>query len=248
MALPKVNTPTYELKIPSTGKKVSYRPFLVKEEKTLLTAVESGDSLSMSRAMQDIITSCTEGAVNVKDLSPFDLEYFFLQLRGRSVGENIVLRTPRPTNFTDCCEEATEEDICEFSIDINDISVDTSEVKSPEIQITEDIGVKLLFPQVETVQKYSSGVEGEDIKSENIFKLIIECIDYIWDGDEIYKAKDSTKKELNEFLDSLSSGQFNKIKEFFESMPRLSHDVDWTCPKCEKSKTLTLTGIDSFFG
>ena len=245
MALPKVSTPTYELKIPSTGKKVSYRPFLVKEEKTLLTAVESGDPVSMSRAMEDIVTSCTEGAVKVKDLAPFDLEYFFLQLRGRSVGEVLSLRTPRPTNFTDCCKEASEEDICEFSIDISEITVDTTEIKSPEIQITDDIGVKLLFPQVETVQKYS--VEGEDIKSENIFKLIIECIDYIWDGDEIYKAKDSTKKELNEFLDSLSSGQFNKIKEFFESMPRLSHDVDWKCPKCEKSKTLTLTGIDSFF-
>ena len=247
MALPKVSTPTYELKIPSTGKKVSYRPFLVKEEKTLLTAMESGDQSTMTRAMQDIITSCTEGEVKVKDLAPFDLEYFFLQLRGRSIGEVLTIRTPRPSNFVSCCEEAAEEDICEFSINIDKITVDTTKVKSPEIQITDDIGLKLLFPQIETVQKYSGGVEGEDIKSENIFKLIIECIDYIWDGEEIYKAKDSTKKELNEFLDSLSSGQFIKVKEFFESMPRLSHDVDWTCPKCEKSKRLTLTGIDSFF-
>ena len=247
MALPKVSTPTYELKIPSTGKKVSYRPFLVKEEKTLLTAMESGDQTTMTKAMQDIISSCTEGEVNVKELAPFDLEYFFLQLRGRSVGESLTLRTPRPSNFTSCCKEASEEDICEFIINIDQISVDTSKIKSPEIEITDDIGLKLTYPQVETVQKYSSGVEGEDIKSENIFKLIIECIDYIWDGEEIYKAKDSTKKELNDFLDSLSSGQFIKVKEFFESMPRLSHDVDWTCPKCEKSKTLTLTGIDSFF-
>jgi len=247
MALPKVSTPTYELKIPSTGKKVSYRPFLVKEEKTLLTAMESGDQSTMTKAMQDIISSCTEGEVNVKELAPFDLEYFFLQLRGRSVGESLTLRTPRPPNFTNCCEEASEGDICEFSINIDEISVDTSKIKSPEIEITDDIGLKLTYPQVETVQKYSGGVEGEDIKSENIFKLIIECIDYIWDGEEIYKAKDSTKKELNDFLDSLSSGQFIKVKEFFESMPRLSHDVEWTCYKCEKSKTLTLTGIDSFF-
>ena len=248
MALPKVNTPTYELTVPSTGEKVSYRPFLVKEEKTLLMAMESGDNTSMTKAMQDIISSCTEGAVKVKNLAPFDIEYFFLQLRGRSVGEIITVRAPRPSNFTSCCEEATEEDVCEFNINIDDISVDTSKITSPEIEITDDIGMKMKFPQVETVQKYSTGIEGEDIKSENVFKLIIECIDYIWDGEEIFKAKDSTKKELTEFLDSLSTGQFQKVREFFESMPRLSHDVDWTCPKCEKSKTLTLTGIDSFFG
>ena len=248
MALPKVSTPTYELTIPSSGEKVNFRPFLVKEEKTLLTAMESGDQTSMTKAMQNIITSCTEGEVEVKDLSPYDLEYFFLQLRGRSVGEVLTIRAPRPSNFTSCCDEATEEDICEFNINIDDISVNTSEIKSPEIQITDDIGMKMRFPQIETVQKYSSGVEGEEIKTENIFKLIIECIDYIWDGDEIYKAKDSTKKELNDFLDSLSSGQFQQVREFFESMPRLSHDIDWVCPKCEKAKTMTLTGLDSFFG
>ena len=235
MALPKVSTSTYELIVPSTGEKVSYRPFLVKEEKTLLTAMESGDQTSMTKAMQNIITSCTEGVIKVKDLSPYDLEYFFLQLRGRSVGEVLTVRAPRPSNFTSCCDEATEEDICEFSINIDDISVNTSEIKSPEIQITDDIGMKMRFPQIETVQKYSSGIEGEEIKSENIFKLIIECIDYIWDGEEIYKAKDSTKKELNDFLDSLTSGQFVKVREFFESMPRLSHEIDWKCPKCEKS-------------
>ena len=126
--------------------------------------------------------------------------------------------------------------------------MDTSDIKSAEIKITDDIGMKLKFPQLDIVQKYSSGIEGEEIKSENIFKLITECIDYIWDGDEIYKAKDSTKKDLTDFLDSLTSGQFVKVREFFESMPRLSHEIDWKCPKCEKSKSLILTGIDSFFG
>ena len=248
MALPKVSTPTYELTIPSSGEKVTYRPFLVKEEKTLLMAMESGDNTSMTKAMQDIITSCTEGKVKINKLAPFDLEYFFLQLRGRSVGETLTVRAPRPANFTSCCEEATEEDICELNININDISIDTSKIKSSEIKITDDIGMKMNFPQLEIVQKYSSGIEGEEIKSENIFKLIIECIEYIWDGDEIFKAKDSSKKELTDFLDSLNSGQFQQVREFFESMPRLSHEIDWACPKCEKSKTLTLTGIDSFFG
>ncbi len=246
MALPKVSTPTYELTIPSSGEKVSYRPFLVKEEKTLLMAMESGDTVSMTKAMQDIISSCTDGEVKVKDLSPFDIEFFFLQLRGRSVGEVLEITVPRPVNFTSCCKEATEEDVCELEININDISVDTSKIKSSKIEITDTIGVKMMFPQTDMVNKYA--IEGEDIKSENIFKLIVECIEYIWEGKEIYKAKDSTKKELTDFLDSLSSGQFTKIKDFFESMPRVSHDVDWVCPNCEKSKTLTLTGIDSFFG
>ena len=246
MGLPKVSAPTYELTIPSSGEKVSYRPFLVKEEKTLLMAMESKDTASMTKAMQDIITSCTDGEVKSKDLAPYDLEYFFLQLRGRSVGEVIEVNAPRPPNFQTCCEEATEEDICNLSIKIDDITVDTSNIKPSEIEITDTIGVKMKFPEVDVIQKYSS-IEGE-LQASSIFKMIIDCIDYIWEGKEIFKAKDSTKKELNEFLESLSSGQFNSIREFFESMPRLTHDVDWVCPKCEKSKTLTLMGIDAFFG
>ena len=246
MALPKVSTPTYELTIPSSGEKVSYRPFLVKEEKTLLMAMESKDTASMSKAMKEIISSCTDGDVNTKDLAPFDLEFFFLQLRGRSIGEIIEVKAPRPPNFTNCCEEATEEDISELSINIDDIKVDTSKITSPEIEISKDIGVKMKFPEMDSITKYTGG-EG-DMKAADIFKLIIECIDYIWDGEEIYKAKDHTKKELDNFLESLNTGQFNKIREFFESMPRLTHDVDWVCSKCKKSKTLTLQGIDAFFG
>ena len=246
MALPKVSTPTYELTIPSSGEKVSYRPFLVKEEKTLLMAMESKDTAAMTKAMQDIITSCTDGEVKPKDLAPYDLEYFFLQLRGRSVGEIIEVKAPRPPNFEACCEEATEEDICELSINIDDIKVDTSEIKPSDIEISDKIGIKMKFPEIDAIQKYSA-TEG-DMKADNIFKLIIECIEYISDGDEIFQAKDHSKKELNEFLDSLNTGQFNKIRDFFESMPRLTHDVDWTCFRCGKSKTLTLAGIDAFFG
>ena len=245
MALPRVASPTYELTIPSSGEKVSYRPFLVKEEKTLLMAMEAGDNRAMAKAMQDIITSCTEGEVDLKSLASFDIEYFFLQLRGRSIGEILTINPRRPTNFK-CCEEASEEDICEVNINIDDIIMDTSKITSSEIQITDDIGIKMKFPQIETVQKYAT--EGEDIEASDVFKLIIDCIEYIWDGDEIYKAKDSTKKELNDFIESLSSGQFTKVRDFFESMPRLSHTIDWKCPKCEKSKTLLIEGIDAFFG
>jgi hypothetical protein len=209
-------------------------------------AMESKDTAAMTKAMQDIITTCTDGEVDPKDLAPYDLEFFFLQLRGRSVGEIIEVKAPRPVNFEACCKEATEEDVCELSINIDDIKIDTSKIKPSEIEISDKIGIKMKFPEIDAIQKYSS-VDGE-MKAADIFKLIIECIEYISDGDDIFKAKDHTKKELNEFLDSLNTQQFNKIREFFESMPRLTHAVDWTCPKCEKSKTLTLTGIDSFFG
>ena len=245
MGLPKVSAPTYELIIPSSGEKATYRPFLVKEEKTLLMAMESKDTSAMTKAMRDIIEACTDGEVNAKDLAPYDLEYFFLQLRGRSVGEVLEVKTPRPPNFQACCKEATEEDICKLSINIDEITVDTSKIKPSEIEISDTIGVKMKFPELDAIQKYST-VEGE-LQAENIFKLIIDCIEYISDGDEIYQAKDHTKKELNVFLESLSTGQFNSIREFFESMPRLTHDVDWTCLHCNKKKTLTLMGIDAFF-
>tara|TARA_B100001250_G_scaffold402788_1_gene416365 strand:- start:374 stop:1111 length:738 start_codon:yes stop_codon:yes gene_type:complete len=245
MALPKVATPTYELKIPSTGQKVKYRPFLVKEEKALLIALENGGEKEMSQAMQDIIVSCTEGEVNTKDLAPFDIEYFFLNLRGRSVGEELEINIPRPEGFK-CCKGATPEDVVELKINIDDIKLDTSGMKSNEIDITDEIGLKLKFPNLETVQKYAA--DGENIKSENIFKLIGECIDYIWDGDDIFKGKDSSKKELDDFIESLSSGQFQKIREFFESMPKISHEIEWACPVCKKATPLVLSGIDSFFG
>jgi hypothetical protein len=245
MALPRVASPTYELTIPSSGEKVSYRPFLVKEEKTLLMAMEARDNQAMTKAMQDIITSCTDGEVDLKSLASFDIEYFFLQLRGRSIGEVLTINPHRPENFK-CCKEAKEEDICEVNINIDDIVLDTSKIKNTEIKITDDIGLKLKFPQLETVQKYAT--EGEDIEAENVFKLIIDCIEYIWDGDEIYKAKDSTKKELNDFIESLSSSQFVNVREFFESMPRLSHTIDWECGKCKKSTPVIIEGIDSFFG
>ena len=245
MALPKVSTPTYELTIPSSGEKVSYRPFLVKEEKTLLMAMETQDEKAMTKAMRDIITSCSEDTVNTKELTPFDIEYFFLQLRGRSIGETLEINVPRPEEFK-CCEEAEESDKCVLSIHIDDIKMDTTEAVKPEIEITKKIGIKLKYPNVELVQKYATA--GENIAAENVFKLISECIDYIWDGDEIYKGKDSTKKELDDFVESLSSGQFSKIREFFETMPRLEHEINWICPKCKKLKPLVISGVDSFFG
>ena len=244
MALPKVSTPTYELIVPSTGEKVSYRPFLVKEEKTLLMAAEDQNISTITKAMRDIISTCTEGEVDLKNLAPYDIEYIFLQLRGKSVGDVINLNLKKPESIE--CEEPECPGSTEIKIDIDDIKIDTSSIVDSKIELTEDIGIKLGFPQLDSVQKYTT--KGGGMTPDGVFKMINDCIEYIWEGKEIYKAKDSTKKELNDFIESLNSEQFNKIRNFFESMPRLRHEVTWTCSKCDKSAPLLLEGIDSFFG
>ncbi|MAM98136.1 MAG: baseplate protein [Chloroflexi bacterium] len=244
MALPRLETATYELTIPSTGKKIEYRPFLVKEEKALLIAAEDGSPATITKAMKDIITACTEGEVKLKELASFDIEYIFLQLRGKSVGDIIEINLQKPDRIK--CEEEVCPNAAQISVDIRDIVMNTSDMEKPEIELTEDVGVKLNFPQIDTIQKYVK--TGGTLGTEDVFKMIIDCIEYIWDGDEIYKSKDSTKKELNDFIESLSTEQFNKIRKYFESMPRLTHEITWTCPKCEKSAPLVLEGLDSFFG
>jgi len=247
MALPRVNTPTYELKIPSTGKKVKYRPFLVKEEKLLLMALEDGTPGAMSKAMKNIISACTDDEVKLEDLSSFDIEYFFLQLRGKSVGGTLNLTFPKPYNI-ECGEKNKDcNESCSIEINIDDITIDSSKIKDSKIELSDSIGIKMNYPHFETLQKFTS-VTDENVTSNDIFKVINECIEYIWDGEEIYKSKDSTKKELDDFIESLSSVQFLKIKEFLEGMPTLRHSVTWKCPKCEKEAPLLLEGIDSFFG
>ena len=244
MALPKVSTPTYELTVPSSGEKVSYRPFLVKEEKTLLMAAEDPNVSSIAKAMKDIISSCTEGDIDIKNLASYDIEYIFLQLRGKSIGDVVDLNLEKPKSIE--CEEPNCPGKSEVKVDINEIKIDTSTILDSKIELTENIGIKLGFPKIDTVQKYVG--KGGELAQDGVFKMINDCIEYIWEDEEIYKAKDSTKKELTDFIESLSTEQFNKIRKFFESMPRLKHEITWTCSKCDKSAPLLLEGIDSFFG
>ena len=244
MALPKVSTPTYELTVPSTGEKIEYRPFLVKEEKTLLMAAEDQNVSTITKAMRDIISTCTEGDLDIKNLAPYDIEYIFLLLRGKSIGDVLDLNLKKPESIE--CEESECPAGNQIKINIDDIQVDTSKIVDSKIELTEDIGIKLGFPQLDSVQKYTT--KGGAMDASAVFKMINDCIEYIWEGKEIYKAKDATKKELNDFIESLNTEQFNKIREFFESMPRLRHEITWTCSKCDKSAPLLLEGIDSFFG
>jgi hypothetical protein len=243
MALPKVATPTYELTIPSTGQKIKYRPFLVKEEKVLMMAAEQGGA-HITKAIKDVLNACSESKINLKTLAPFDIEYFFLQLRGKSVGDKISIRLKKPDSIE--CEEENCEQLCTVDLNVADIEVDTSKVSDGRINITKDIGIKLKYPELDNMQKFITS--GTDPTADEIFKLITESIEYIWEGEEIYKSRDTTKTELNDFIESLNSEQFGRIRSFFEDMPRLSKEVPWTCTKCGKSTTVTLQGIDSFFG
>ena len=242
MALPKVATATYELKIPSTGKIVKYRPFLVKEEKMLMMAADA-EGAAIGKTIKSVLSACAQSKVNIDTLAPFDIEYFFLQLRAKSIGNEIKVRLRKPASVD--CETENCQQICEVSMDDEDIKLDTEDVPDGKIKITEDIGIKLKYPDIDSMQKFIA--TGNDPTADEIFKIISDCIQYIWEGDEIFQAKDSTKQELNDFIESLNAEQFADVRGFFENMPKLTKDVTWKCSKCEKTTEVKLQGIDAFF-
>ena len=237
MALPKLTTPTYELEVPSTDEKIKYRPFLVKEEKILMIAMETEEQTAIINAVKDIVSACTFDALDVSKMPMFDVEYVFLNIRAKSVGEvsKIKLRCPDDKKTF----VATE-------IDLTEVKVQVDDGHTNKIELTEDMGIIMQYPTIDLFQ--NAGVDA--ITAENMLDVIASCILQIYEkgGEVVYEAKDSTKKELNDFIESLNSKQFSKVRSFFEDMPRLSKEVTWTCPKCEKSTPLMLQGIDAFFG
>lgn len=233
MALPIIETPKYSVVIPSTGEQVVYRPYLVKEEKVLMIALESEDQEQILRAVKDIIHSCTFQKVKVEDLALFDLEYIFLKLRSKSVGEVSTVGLK-------CTSCGTSNKV---DIDLNSIEFDKLDRSSFSIMLTDKIGITLRYPSVDDATKLSkyTGVEA-------VIKTITACIVNIYDEDKIYPAKDSTPKELEQFLETLNSEQFKKIQTFFESMPSLSHTAKFKCENCETDNELVLRGMANFFG
>jgi len=233
MALPIVDVPKYSVTIPSTEESVVYRPYLVKEEKILMIAMESENQEQVMRAVKEVIAACTFNKVNVDNLTVFDMEYVFLKLRSKSVGEVSKIGVK-------CGECSTLNDI--------EIQLDTLEVSKPTedksvVMITDTIGVKLRYPTVKDANllaKYSG--------TEAAIKTIVACIDNIFDDEKVYPAKDSTPKELEQFLDSLNAEQFKKMQSFFETMPSLSHDATFTCSSCGHQNELLIKGLANFFG
>lgn len=233
MALPIVEVPKYSVTIPSTGESVVYRPYLVKEEKILMIAMESENQEQVMRAVKEVIAACTFNKINVDTLTVFDMEYVFLKLRSKSVGEVSKIGIK-------CAECSSLNDI-EVQLDI--LEVTKPEEDSSVVMITDKIGVKLRYPTVKDVNvlsKYSG--------TEAAMKTIVACIDNIFDDEKVYPAKDSTPKELEQFVEALNSEQFKKMQKFFETMPSLKHDAKFTCSSCGHQNELLIKGLANFFG
>ncbi len=239
MPLPKIATPTYELELPSTGKTIRYRPFLVKEEKVLLIALESEDTKQITNAIRAVIKNCiaTKG-VKVETLPTFDIEYLFLNIRGKSVGEEIEVNLICPD------DEVTE---VKKKINIDDIKIQKNDEHTNVIKIDENIMMEMKYPSLDEFIKNNFDFN-EKNQMDQSFELIGSCINKIYTQEEVWASTDCTKKELNEFLESMNSSQFKDIETFFETMPKLKHTVTLTNPNTKKENEIVLEGLASFFG
>jgi len=225
MPLPIMTTPTFRVKLHSLPNEIEFRPFLVKEEKILILAQESNDPKEM--IMQDIVTSCSGGNVNGRELPFFDLQYAFIQLRSQSIG-NI-------TDFVLICGECGHK--TETTLDLNSLTVDFPENHSNKIMLSDNVGVFMKYPKAEIL------VDDET----PAFDLVMSCVEKIFDNDEIYDAAEEGKEEVEKFINSLSTQQFEKIVEFFQTSPRLEKTIDYTCVKCDTENTVLIDGVENFF-
>jgi len=237
MALPKLTTPTYELEVPSTDEKVKYRPFLVKEEKILLMAMESGKNVDIINAVKEIVSECTFNTLNLSTLPMFDTEYIFLQIRSKSVGEVSKLKLLCPD------DKKTYADI---ELDLNEVKVQVGDEHTNKIKLTDDMGIIMTYPSIESFA--DSGIQ--EINATNMLDVIGSCILQIYEqkGEKVYEAKDQTKKELTEFIEQLNTKQFQDVQKFFDTMPRLKHTIKIKNPKTKKTSEVTLSGLNDFFG
>ena len=238
MPLPKIATPTYELELPSTGKTIRFRPFLVKEEKVLLLALESEDTKQITNAIKAVIKNCisTKG-IKVESLPTFDIEYLFLNIRGKSVGEEIEVNLICPD------DEVTE---VKAKINIDDIKIQKNDEHSNVIKIDENIMMEMKYPSLDEFIKNNFDFS-EKNQMDQSFDLIGSCIEKIYTNEEVWVTADCTKKEVTEFLESMNSSQFKDIETFFETMPKLKHTVTIKNPKTEKENEIVLEGLASFF-
>ena len=240
MALPKLNVPVYEAILPSTEKVIKYRPFLVKEEKILLTALEADDTKALSSAVRQIVNNCVQGELDVDKLPTFDIEYLFLRLRAKSVGEKVTIGL-KPW---DCSKK--EGGLCENTTDVEinleEVKVDKNKAYSSKIMLDDKIGIKMRYPDINTINL--SGTTSEAAGMD----VIRGCVDMIFTGEDTHERDSFTDKELDEFIDSLNSQQFKMIKDFFDNMPVLKHTVKYKCNTCGEKKETTLQGLNSFFG
>lgn len=238
MPLPKIATPTYELVLPSSGRKIKYRPFLVKEEKILIIALESQDQKQIATAVKSILSSCilTKGT-KVDKLSTFDIEYLFLNVRGKSVGEQIEV-------MVTCPDDGKTQ--VPMSINIDSIKVQKSENHNSDIKLDDTYTLRMRYPSLNEFIK--SNFNAEDIKVDDTFDLIASCVDQVYSEEESWTQQDCTKKELTNFIEQLNSSQFKEIEKFFDTMPKLAHKVKVKNPNTNVESEIVIEGLQSFFG
>jgi len=236
MPLPKISTPTYELTIPSSERKIKYRPFLVKEEKILIIAMESQDDKQIAQAVKDVLGSCilTKG-ISVNKLSTFDIEYLFLNIRGKSVGETVEVLVTCPDDNT------TKVPVV---VNLDEIKVIRNENHSADISLDGNLSMRMKYPSMGEFVKSNFNVE---MKVDDTFDMVCSCIEQVYSEEESWAAADCTKKELLEFLEQLDSSQFKKIETFFETMPKLSHTFKVMNPNTKVESDITLEGLNAFF-
>ena len=240
MPLPKIATPTYELELPSTGQTIQYRPFLVKEEKLLVLALEGEDVKEITTAIKNVIKSCiqTKG-IKVDTLPTFDIEYLFLNIRGKSVGEELEVKLLCPDD---------DETYVPVMIPIDEIGILKNENHTNKIQVDDSLVMEMKYPSLAEFIKNNFDFNDGGKVVDQSFDLIATCIDKIYSQEEVWVGADCTKKEVRDFLDSMNSFQFKQIEEFFETMPKLSHEVKFTNPNTKVENTVLLEGLSSFFG
>jgi hypothetical protein len=238
MPLPKIATPSYDLKLPSTGETIRYRPFLVKEEKLLVIALESEDTKQITTAIKTVIKNCVETkGIKVESLPTFDIEYLFLNIRAKSVGEEIEVNVICPDD---------EETSVEIKINVDDIGVQRNPDHTNKIKLDDNLMMEMKYPSLDQFIKNNFDLSANNAMDQS-FELIASCVDKIYNEDEVWVAADVTKKELMEFLDQMNTTQFKQIEKFFETMPKLSHTIKVVNPKTNVESEVVLEGLSSFF-
>jgi hypothetical protein len=240
MALPMMNAPIYTLVVPSSGATVKYRPFLVKEEKALLIAQQSEDVVTMIETLKQVVKSCVQDKLDVEKLATFDLEYMFTQIRGKSVGETVDLIFGCDLDHGEQNEKAKAT----VTVDLSTITVEKSAEHNNKIELFGNVGVVMKYPTVDVIKK----LEGFDVNDlDTVFDIMALSIDYIYDGEQLFYAKESTREELLAFIENLSSEQFARVQKFFETMPKIRKEIQYDCPVCNRHHVKMLEGLQSFF-
>ena len=238
MTLPKINTPEYKLRVPSTDEEITYRPFLVKEEKLLLIAQETGTEDATYRAVKTIIENCCHGRIDLEKMPLFDMEYIFLNIRAKSIGEIAKLKITCPD------DNETKVDI---EVDLTKVQVEMDKTHDARIQLSEEpnIGILMSYPSIDTLGQTTT--KGNKKDADKLFEMIAGSLYQIWEGEETHDAMDYSMKDKLAFLESLNHSQFEKVQKFFETMPTLKHEIEVTNPKTNVTSTVTLSGMNDFF-